>query len=540
MRSNAQTTITNRPSESLVKTEDDNLKIITSSAAKSTTRIGSWNVQSAASHAKQLLVTTTMSYHRLDIVGLQETHFSRCQDGEELPRGEKDEVYRVYSSPHQPDAGRTAPVGGVAIAIRSRFAGTAHIAVRRPAEHMMHRIIAVDIACKPPVTIVNAYAPTEEGDGAKAGEWGVKDEMYAQLARLIDGRPKGSVLLATGDFNARLAHHRLQSGVGRFTLGTPIANENGDRLVQMMEQYGLVAVNSWLRQPTRRLHTHASNLTGASGKKIKLQIDYIIGEKRWVSSWRRVAPTWHTHHVSDHALLVGDFRLRLTTKRLPPRPPKPDLRRLATDPRVQQEYAAAVAAAYNAGEMETYDDLAKAMTSAALDAAGRMPRRPCTWLSGHSINIAAERRHTARGSAERRRLSQKLQRQVKLDREAHTIKTAAELNLAARRGHMKEMHAAAKSYGRLPRAPAPPPITAEIADLGSRAVNYGRITVADASAITRAAACSRRRSTRIGGQEVHDCALRRPHSRGARSTGASRSACADSCKTSSMLIGRIV
>ena len=75
-------------------------------------------------------------------------------------------------------------------------------------------------------------------------------------------------------------------------------------------------------------------------------------------------------------LLVGDFRIRLTTKRPPPPPPKPDMRRIATDPRVQQEYAAAVTAAYVAGEMESYDAIAETMTTAALATACRDAHAP--------------------------------------------------------------------------------------------------------------------------------------------------------------------
>ena len=475
MRSNAPTAIPNRHTEKEKKIQraqqsssglpaektTARKRTLRSKDAKVSLKIATWNVQSATTHAKQVLVSRSLHEHGVDIGCLQETHANRQSSGERMPSADGDDAFVIYGSPAHADRGRSAKVGGVAIAVRQRLLGQTYVAVRRPSESMAHRLIAVDMASSPPVTIICAYAPTEDAETKDdCDARNVKDDFYEEQLLLIAGRPKGNIIMLGGDLNARLAAHRLSSGVGRYTLGAPRQNDNGARMSAMMTQLDLFAVNTWMRQPAKSRATHRSNLEKKGGEKIVLQLDFIVSNRRWTSAWKKIRPTWHTHHQSDHALLIGTFSLRLSTKRRPAPPPVPDARRLATDARVRQQLAQAVTKAYEEGRLDDHAHLASAVTAAALDIAGPKPRRACTWLTARSLDVAAERRHAAPHSQDRRRLTNKLRRAVKRDREEHAVRQAKLLNEAARAGHMRELHQSAKAIGRAMTIPPPAPIAA--------------------------------------------------------------------------------
>ena len=112
--------------------------------------------------------------------------------------------------------------------------------------------------------------------------------------------------------NARMGPEDVQ-----YTYNTS-TNNNGSRLIEMMEEYQLIAANSQFRKKRGKLWTWMSpHMT-------KHQLDYILVRKKWRKSLRNCEPYYTFINLgSDHIIVVANLTLSLrTSKQIENRKPK--------------------------------------------------------------------------------------------------------------------------------------------------------------------------------------------------------------------------
>jgi exonuclease III len=112
------------------------------------------------------------------------------------------------------------------------------------------------------VTIVGVYAPNDDADDKQ------KDNFYNKLCSITDNKSSRKELIILGDLNARTGSKRNDSVVGPH--GELMTNENGSRLIEYCEQYGLRIMNGFFQH--RKIHRYTWTQTT---RQLKSIIDYI-------------------------------------------------------------------------------------------------------------------------------------------------------------------------------------------------------------------------------------------------------------------------
>lgn len=120
--------------------------------------------------------------------------------------------------------------------------------------------------------------------------------------------------------------------VGPFGLGE--RNDRGDNLELFAETHQLVVMNTWFRQPPRRLYTWTSP-KHRSDRIIRNQIDYILINKRFRNGCISVKTYPGADIQSDHVPLVGTFRIR--KKRITSKKEKSFELRKLKDPTIREK-----------------------------------------------------------------------------------------------------------------------------------------------------------------------------------------------------------
>ena len=92
----------------------------------------------------------------------------------------------------------------------------------------------------PVLTTIVTYAPCEYEDNV------VNDTFYEQLRTTIEQVPFHNFLIILSDMNARMGPEDVQCTYNTST------NNNGSRLIEMMEEYQLLAANSQFRRKKKR------------------------------------------------------------------------------------------------------------------------------------------------------------------------------------------------------------------------------------------------------------------------------------------------
>src|SRR6218665_1449914 len=148
------------------------------------------------------------------------------------------------------------------------------------------------------ITIVQVYAPTSMASEEE------QDSFFNKLQSTIDRTPKEDIIMVIGDFNAKVGQGGDGDTIGGHGLGKQ--NEAGERLVEFCEGNNLGIMNTWFKQPKRRLYTW----TSPDGKH-RNQIDYILINKRWKSTIRDVRTKPGADCGTDHELLVATLKTKL-------------------------------------------------------------------------------------------------------------------------------------------------------------------------------------------------------------------------------------
>lgn len=170
------------------------------------------------------------------------------------------------------------------------------------------------------------YAPTTDKSDEEV------NEFYNNIETVLKKLKKHDLTILMGDYNAKVGEGRTSESIGPFGLGE--RNKRGDDLENFAMNNNLVVMNTWFKQPSRRLYTSKS-LTDRPGRIIRNQIDYILINKRFRNSCTTLRTYPEADINSDHVPLMGTFKIRMK-KANPKRKQRYDLRRLK-DPNIKQE-----------------------------------------------------------------------------------------------------------------------------------------------------------------------------------------------------------
>lgn len=253
-------------------------------------KIGTWNVQGISNKIKE--VTESVEKINIDIAILTETK----KKGQGCDSA--DNYIYFWSGKHK--AERAA--AGVAIMIHKRYKNAV-----TDVEYTSERLMSITIKIYgKEYCIVAAYAPTEDSTIA------VKDDFYEVLTNKLDTVRNTRRLILAGDINARVGQRKNDQVVGRW--GEDIVNDNGNRCIQMCQQYELKIANTHFRH--KDIHKYTWERPSLQQKSI---IDYIVVHQQTQFKINDVRVKRGATCGSDHFLLVADvtfpfMRTSLDTK----------------------------------------------------------------------------------------------------------------------------------------------------------------------------------------------------------------------------------
>lgn len=151
-----------------------------------------------------------------------------------------------------------------------------------------------------PVTVVQAYAPTNEA------EENVKDGFYSQLVSTINSIQKGDILIAMGDYNAKCGADNKDRELFMGKFGTGTMNDNGERFLDFCAEADLVVGGTLFKHQQSHLNTWYSN-DGVT----RNQIDHIAISRKWRNSLQDVRVYRSFDVYSDHKMLMGTIKISL-------------------------------------------------------------------------------------------------------------------------------------------------------------------------------------------------------------------------------------
>ncbi|KAK6750011.1 hypothetical protein RB195_002170 [Necator americanus] len=125
--------------------------------------------------------------------------------------------------------------------------------------------------------IVSAHAPTETAENNS------KDAFYDELNALMSKIPSQQVVIVGIDANAKMGLEQQSDVLGKWYYAAERTSDNGDRLVDLSEQTGLIIASTFKRNHRRNQLTWQGStlLTPEEQRKwkmrtLKLQLDYVL------------------------------------------------------------------------------------------------------------------------------------------------------------------------------------------------------------------------------------------------------------------------
>ena len=226
-------------------------------SCKRDSQIATFNARTLRADEKCLELVKNFNQCKLDILGIND---HKIVHDEPILMKELDQCMLITTS-----AWRNASNAGVGILV-SKDAETA-ISEVKP---ITNRILVVYFSGNPNTTIVIHYAPTEGSDNA--------EEQYSNLSNTINVLPKHDFIIELGDFNAHLGED-----IARYTYHEN-SNSNGKLMHAHAIEAALCITNTLFQKRKGKMWTSISDMNLR-----KTQIDFILVNKKWKNSVRRIA-----------------------------------------------------------------------------------------------------------------------------------------------------------------------------------------------------------------------------------------------------------
>lgn len=243
-------------------------------------RIATWNIQTLTGKEPELV--DEMKKYKVDILGVSEAR--KKASGTKILNNNY--VLRYSGTPWNERAKE-----GVAIIVSEEMDSKI-----TQWEAVSSRLIWVDVELTTPVTIVQAYGPTDDQDRAE------KDAFFEELQRLVDkAESRRRKVIVMGDLNGRVGKARPSSqGVIGPWAGEDVKNGNGNRIIDFCLANSMIISYSFYKH--KRIH----QITFESTQHSSI-IDYILIPKDLKNKCRDVKVVRGAEISTDHHLLVGDM-----------------------------------------------------------------------------------------------------------------------------------------------------------------------------------------------------------------------------------------
>lgn len=152
------------------------------------------------------------------------------------------------------------------------------------------------------INLIQIYAPTADKQDEEA------EELYGQIQEVLRSLKPHEITIILGDFNAKVGKGRVDDVAGAFGLGE--RNGRGELLLHFCKEENMVIKNTFFKLHPRRLYTWKSP-QDSYNNIVRNQINYILINRRYQNSIKRVAAYPGADIGSDHNPLIADFQFRL-------------------------------------------------------------------------------------------------------------------------------------------------------------------------------------------------------------------------------------
>ena len=221
----------------------------------------------------------------IDIIAIQEHRFFHPDKNIEY---HKIEDYHLITASSWKNS-VNASVGGVGFLFSpAAMENVLHI------EKISPRIIVADFKGNPTTTVISCYSPHNSSSEEEL------HDFYNILRSSLELVPAHNFLLVAGDFNAKLGTDDVKYA---FHLET---NRNGEQLVDLAEEFGLLVSNTRFKKNKNQLWTFEY----PNGSRA--QLDFIMVRKKWHNSVKDCRAYSSFSSVgSDHRIVSASVKLSL-------------------------------------------------------------------------------------------------------------------------------------------------------------------------------------------------------------------------------------
>lgn len=247
-------------------------------------KIGSWNIRTMLQIGKTEEISREMNRYKVDILALQEIRWKG--------QGRVDKkTYTIYYSGEMKQG-----QNGTAFMVNRKVAGNV-LQFRAISGRLSYLQIKNKQAN---ISIVNAYAPTEESNDND------KIKFYEELEDICETVPKNDILLLVGDFNAKVGREVFNSKVaGKETIHDN-TNDNGNRLCNLATSLNSLIVS------TKYKHKKEHKITWMiPGSQDGNQIDHMLISRKWGKIVQDVRSYRGANADSDHYLIMAKLKMRI-------------------------------------------------------------------------------------------------------------------------------------------------------------------------------------------------------------------------------------
>lgn len=370
-------------------------------------KIATWNVQTLSQHGKFHNAIKEMKRMNIDILGVSEIRWPQYGD--------------VYVEDHRVlYSGKTNDKHeyGVGIILNKRMAQCL-----KSFTPISERVMLIQMKSTPvDINIVQVYAPTLDAEDEEI------ETMYTAISSIMKSLKKHEVTIVMGDFNAKVGEGSTSDLIGPFGLGE--RNTRGDRLEEFAATNELVVLNTWYKQPPRRLYTWKSPKDKPGDKKpIRNQIDFILMNKRFRNSCLSIRTYPGADINSDHCPLVSVIRVRMKKVKVK-KPPPCDLHLL--------KYQAVKEMARNILNTNIHPELDNSVNAElsklqqTVEKIKREVLKPDltkkkSWMTSEILNLMEERRINKGNPTEYKRLQQIIRQEIRKAKEKEVQEKCEEI-----------------------------------------------------------------------------------------------------------------
>ncbi|KAK6760337.1 hypothetical protein RB195_021710 [Necator americanus] len=144
-----------------------------------------------------------------------------------------------------------------------------------------------------------------------------KDAFYDEVSALMSKIPSQQVVVVGIDANAKMGLEQQSDVLGKWYYAAERTSDNGDRLVDLCEQTGLIIASTFKRNHRRHQLTWQGStlLTPEEQRKrkmrtLKLQLHYVLARNIPQSDIRKSRAVWDVAFDSDHRPVLLSFKIQ--------------------------------------------------------------------------------------------------------------------------------------------------------------------------------------------------------------------------------------